>query len=60
MKIIKELNKKQTRTLTLRISEETMKKIDKISDENEISRQKLIEAILDQVASDKSFILKVK
>ncbi|HLE00560.1 MAG TPA: ribbon-helix-helix protein, CopG family [Bdellovibrionota bacterium] len=58
MKIVKK--SPEIRSVTLRISEETMAKIDKISEENDLSRQKLIEAILDQVLEDKTFVLKLK
>lgn len=58
MKIVKE-NTPRTRGVTLRISEETMKKIDKIAEENDLSRQALIEAILEQVISDKNFVVRI-
>jgi len=58
MKIIKE--DKKTRGVTLRLDESVMEKIDKVAEEHQISRQKLIEAILDQALSDKSFVLKIK
>lgn len=60
MKVIKknEDNKKY-RTLTLRIDEEVMKKIDVISEKNEVSRQKLIEKILDKVVTMKDFTIEI-
>ena len=58
MKVIK-TGKKPLRSVTLRISEEVMEKIDKIAEKEEVSRQKLIEEILDQVTSDKSFVLNI-
>lgn len=51
--------KKDTRNVTLRLREETMKKIDAIAEEHQISRQKLIEAILQQVIEEKNFVLKI-
>jgi hypothetical protein len=57
MKIIKKDAK--TRTVTLRLSEEVMQKIDKLSEDNDVSRQKLIEAILEQVLEDKGFVLRI-
>lgn len=58
MKIIKE--EKKIRGVTLRLDESVMEKIDQVAVENEISRQKLIEAILEQVLADKTFVLRVK
>lgn len=60
MKVIKknEDNKKY-RTLTLRIDEEVMKKIDVISEKNEVSRQKLIEKILEKVVTMKDFTIEI-
>jgi predicted DNA binding CopG/RHH family protein len=58
MKIVKD-DAKKTRTVTLRMSEETMKKVDKLSEESGVSRQKLIEAILDQAIADKTFVLRL-
>lgn len=58
MKVIQEKSK-EYRSVTLRISEDTMEKVDKVAEKNELSRQKLIEAILEQVMTDKNFVLKV-
>lgn len=60
MKVVKEKNDKKQRSVTLRISEETMQKIDTVADKNDLSRQKLIEAILEQVMEDKNFVLRLK
>lgn len=60
MKVVKEKSDKKQRSVTLRISEETMQKIDSVAEKNELSRQKLIEAILEQVMEDKTFILRLK
>lgn len=59
MKVIREEGS-NVRSVTLRISEDVMKKIDKIAEEHEISRQKLIEGILETAISDKSFVLRLK
>ena len=60
MKVVKEKKTgKKFRTVTLRIAEETMKKVDTVSEKNNVSRQKLIEAILEQVMADKSFVVKI-
>jgi len=58
MKIIKKEEK--TRTVTLRLSENVMEKIDTLSEENEVSRQKLIEAILTKVLEDKNFTVHIE
>jgi predicted HicB family RNase H-like nuclease len=61
MKIIKKNeDAKKYRTLTLRIDEEVMKKIDYISEKNEVSRQKLIEKILEKVVAMKDFIIEIE
>ncbi len=60
MKVVKGKNKKEQRSVTLRISEETMQKIDTVADKNDLSRQKLIESILEQVMEDKNFVLHLK
>lgn len=46
--------------MTLRISEDVMRKVDEVSKKEDLSRQKLIESILKQVLYDKSFVLIVK
>ena len=58
MKVEKE--EKTYRSVTLRLSEAVMAEVDKVARKNELSRQRLIEAILSQVMSDKGFILKVR
>jgi len=57
MKVVKE--EKIIRSVTLRLNESVMKKVDEIAKKNELSRQRLIEAILEQVMSDKGFVLTV-
>jgi predicted transcriptional regulator len=58
MKVIKE--GKEFRNVTLRLSEDTMRKIDEVAEENEVSRQKLIEAILEQALGDKNFVVRLR
>lgn len=58
MKVIKE--DKKTRGVTLRLDESIMERIDKVAQEYQVSRTRLIEAILDQALSDKAFVLKIK
>lgn len=61
MKVVKipgdEANEKQS--FTLRLRKETLKKLDKIAQKNDLSRQKLLEALLEQVLRDKSFTLEM-
>lgn len=58
MKIVKKKDKKQ-RTLTLRIDEDIMRHIDDLAKKNEVSRQKLVEAILEKVIADKKFTVEI-
>ena len=58
MKINRET--KTYKALTLRIAEVTMNKVDEVAEKNGLSRQKLIEAILEQVMADKKFVLHVR
>lgn len=58
MKVVKKKDKKQ-RTLTLRIDENIMRQIDDLAKKNEVSRQKLVEAILEKAITDKKFIVEV-
>lgn len=59
MKIIKANTGKRIRSVTLRLKEEVMQQVDKVATENNLSRQKLIEKILEQVVADKNFVLRV-
>ena len=59
MKVVKEEKEKQ-RIVTLRVAESVMEKVDKVADQNKVSRQMLITAILKQVVSDKNFVLKIE
>ncbi|MBT3237128.1 MAG: hypothetical protein HN353_14315 [Bdellovibrionales bacterium] len=59
MKVLKE--KPQERVaLSLRLPPELVREIDKVTSKSELSRQKLIESILDQVIHDKKFVLKIR
>ncbi len=57
---IKRSKSTTTRSVTLRIDENVMKKIDSIADKESISRQKLIETILKTVVNDKNFVLTIE
>ena len=58
MKVIKE-KKDPYRTVTLRVPDEIMQKVDQVAEKNEVSRQSLISSILKQVLEDKKFVLKI-
>lgn len=60
MKIVKKSPRKEMRTVSLRIEESIMAQVDKIADENSISRQAMVAAILKQVLKDPKFILKIE
>jgi len=59
MKVIRE-ESEEKKTITIRLSERVKKQIDDLSEENDVSRQRLIEAILEQALNDKSFTLRIK
>jgi len=58
MKVVKKKEKKH-RTLTLRIDENIMRQIDSLAKKNEVSRQKLVEAILEKAMADKKFVVEI-
>ena len=60
MKIIKQKNVNPLEAITFRLPRELLKKLTELADKNEISRQKLVTAILLQAISDKSFQLKIE
>lgn len=61
MKVIKKSdNSKKERSVTLRIDEEVMKKIDAYAEKYDVSRQKLIEKILAKVVSMKDFTIEIE
>lgn len=57
MKIL--IKKKQTRSVTLRLANQVMQRVDVLAKENKISRQLLIESILDTAMNSKDFEIKV-
>lgn len=59
MKVVKPAEKK-FRSVTLRIPEDIMKRVDKVADSNDVSRQELIAAILKQVLNDGKFVLNLE
>ena len=61
MKVIKNKQSKKDskQNVTLRLKERTIEKAGKIAHDNDISRQKLLESIIEQVIDDKAFILKI-
>lgn len=59
MKVVKPAEKK-FRSVTLRIPEDIMKRVDKVANVNDVSRQELVAAILKQVLSDEKFVLKIE
>jgi len=62
MRVVKDLkSKKDTKqNVTLRLKEGTIEKAGRIAYDNDVSRQKLLESIIEQVLEDKSFVLRVK
>jgi len=57
MKIKKE--KKFYRSVTLRIAETIMQEVDRISNKENVSRQKLIECIIEAAIKDKNFVVRL-
>ncbi len=57
MKIIKKSNRKEIRSVSLHIEEKIMAKVDKVADENGISRQAIVAAIFKQVLNYPKFVL---
>jgi hypothetical protein len=63
MKVVK--NKRpeapdKPRAYTMQLKPSVISKVDALAKKNGVSRQKLAEAILDQVTSDKNFVLILK
>lgn len=50
---------KEIRTVTLRIAESTMQKIDALAKEHDSSRQELIEQILETAIADQDFEIEI-
>jgi|GEM_PF-2338705 len=59
MKVVKPAEKK-FRSVTLRLPEKIMERVDRIAEKNKVSRQELIAAILRQVLDDDRFVLKIE
>lgn len=59
MKIIKQKNENPIEAITFRLPKELLKKLALLAEKNEISRQKLVAAILQQAIDDKSFKLEI-
>lgn len=60
MKIIKEKDNNPSVAVTFRLPKDLIKKINDLANKHDISKQKLVAAILDQAIGDKNFELKVK
>lgn len=60
MKIIKEKDSNPSVAVTFRLPKDLIKKINDLANKHDISKQKLVAAILDQAIGDKNFELKVK
>ena len=60
MKIIKEKDSNPAIAVTFRLPKDLIKKIDDLAKKHQISKQKLVAAILDQAIGDKNFELKIK
>lgn len=59
MKIIKHKAEDSLTSITFRLPEALLEKLAKLAEKNEISRQKLVAAILEQAIKDKSFKLEI-
>lgn len=60
MKIIHEETKEKTQKLVLELPESTLETLDELAQAEDVSRRKLIVAILQQALADKSFVLRLK
>ncbi len=60
MKIVKQKEDNPLDAITFRLPKDLLKKLTALAERNEISRQKLVTAILEQALSDKHFELKIK
>ena len=60
MKIIKSKNKNELEAITFRLPQALLRKITELAEKNEISKQKLVTAILQTAIEDKSFKLEIK
>jgi hypothetical protein len=60
MKIIKQKNENPLEAITFRLPKDLLKKLALLAEKNEISRQKLVAAILQKAIDDKTFKLEIK
>ncbi len=62
MKIIRKKKSKSDakQVISLRLKEKTIEKSVKLAQDNDISRQKLLESIIEQAISDKNFVLTIQ
>ncbi|MAV90561.1 MAG: hypothetical protein CL676_04010 [Bdellovibrionaceae bacterium] len=60
MKIIKEKDDNPSIPITFRLPQNLIDKLTSVAEKNDLSRQKLVTAILEQALNDKSFKLRVK
>ena len=60
MKIIKEKSENPLVPITFRIPKEVLEEVTKLAEENDVSLQKLVIAILEKVLNDNKFELKLK
>lgn len=60
MKIIKEKSEEKVVAITFRLPDALLEKLANLAKKNDISRQKLVAAILQQAIEDKSFKLKIQ
>ncbi len=60
MKIIKEKEDNPLVAVTFRLPKELIEKVTKLASKSDVSRQKLVTAILEQAINDKKLELKIK
>jgi predicted transcriptional regulator len=60
MKIVKQKVDNPLDAITFRLPKDLLRKLTALAAKNEISRQKLVTAILEQAITDKRFELKIK
>lgn len=60
MKIIKQKDENPSIAVTFRLPKDLIDKLASIADKNDLPKQKLVAAILEQAINDKNFKIKVK
>ncbi len=60
MKIIKEKAKNPLVAITFRLPKQLLEQVTKLATDNDVSRQKLVTAILQQAINDKKLALKIR